>query len=178
MPRRLNRKKTEPDAPGSAAPPALPSGPPPQQPWRFIYASVYAMLLVLLVLLSVLGTSANPDVRTLTVQALQSHLVIGLAFLGGIHWGVGLRYTATAARIPVFHFLWGLLLAYLGWGAVLVAPPATSLLLLALLHLWSHLVDRRVWPGAGLWPWLHLRLHYTVAAVTFCLAGAGLTALQ
>ncbi|MDO5087083.1 MAG: DUF3429 family protein [Comamonadaceae bacterium] len=174
--RRPRPPETAPDARG-AAPPS-PYRPPPQQPWRFIYASVYAMLLVLLVLVFMLGTSLSADVHALTVQALQSHLAIGLAFSGGIHWGVGLRYTATTARIPVFHFIWGLLLAYLGWGVVLIAPPAISLVLLALLHLWSHLVDRRVWPGAGLGPWLHLRLHYTVAAITICLAGAGLLAMQ
>lgn len=109
--------------------------------------------------------------RELFSGLLVVHVAMVIAFIGGIHWGIGLRYAATTGQVPVFHIVWGPLPAYLAW-AVTGLPGVWALVVLGLLFLWTHEIDRRVWPGCGLAPWMPLRSWFTVFAVVGCLAGA------
>lgn len=100
--------------------------------------------------------------------ALASYAGVVVAFLGGIHWGIGLR---TGVQSPKFHFIWGAFAAFAGWFGVLMIPAA-GLPFLAVMFVLCYVVDDRTWERAGLSEWLTLRFHATVAAVLSCLAGA------
>ncbi|MDO5623353.1 MAG: DUF3429 domain-containing protein [Pseudomonadota bacterium] len=138
--------------------------------WRLIYILVYVAL-GLLAALALGMWIPHPAVRAAMALALAGYAAVLLGFIGGLHWGLGLRYLATTSRMPTFHFVWGPVPALLGWVAML-APAHVALLLLAAVLALSHLVDVRVWPGSGLAPWVPLRQQFTVGAMACCVLGA------
>ncbi len=119
-------------------------------------------------LLAVLMWLVHNELYGFVAAALASYGGVVVAFLGGIHWGIGLHGGINA---PKFHFIWGSVAAFSGWFAVLMHPGA-GMPFLALLFVICYIVDDRTWGKAGLSEWLTVRFHATVVAVVSCLAGA------
>jgi hypothetical protein len=108
------------------------------------------------------------DVQPLVAIALTSYGAVIASFLGGIHWGLGLRENTTWRT---FHLIWGVTPSLLAWVAVIM-PAYAGLPLLGLLLLTCYLVDRKTWPAAGLRQWMTLRFRLTLVSVLSCLLGA------
>ncbi|WP_394787920.1 DUF3429 domain-containing protein [Rhodoferax sp.] len=120
------------------------------------------------VLLAALVWLVPADLHPFIAIALVGFAAVNAAFLGGIHWGIGLRPNAPYG---FWHVGWGIAPALVAWVAV-VMPAYAGLPLLALLLLACCVVDHKTWPRAGLTAWLPMRLHTTVVAVLACLLGA------
>ena len=113
----------------------------------------------------------TPEVHPLVAIAMAGYAATVVAFLGGIHWGIGLRHDSPQRR---FHMVWGVIASLLAWIAV-VMPAYAGLPLLGLLLVACYLVDRKTWPPAGLGEWLTLRFRLTIIATLSCLLAAGTT---
>jgi hypothetical protein len=133
---------------------------------RLGYAGL-APFIGLALLLWLVDASLHPFVAL----ALAGWGAVVVSFLGGIHWGIGLRDAANLLDGPRLPLLWGMVPALLAWLAI-VMPAYAGLPLLGLILVGCYLVDRKTWPGAGLAPWLPLRLQLTVVATLSCLFGA------
>ena len=72
-----------------------------------------------------------------------------VSFLGGIHWGIGLRYAATETPGHAFHLVWGTVPPLLAWVAIMM-PAFAGLPLLGLVLVACYAVDRKTWADAGL----------------------------
>ena len=110
----------------------------------------------------------KPALHPFVAIALTGYAAVIAAFLGGIHWGLGLL---GHGRNPGFHFVWGVVPSLVAWVA-LVMPAYAGLPLLGLLLVACGVVDYRTWPAAGLGAWLPLRLQLTVVATLSCVLGA------
>ena len=113
----------------------------------------------------------TPEVHPLVAIVMAGYAATVVAFLGGIHWGIGLRHDSPQRR---FHMVWGVIASLLAWIAV-VMPAYAGLPLLGLLLVACYLVDRKTWPPAGLGEWLTLRFRLTIIATLSCLLAAGAT---
>ena len=111
------------------------------------------------------------DVHAFVAMALSAYAATIAAFLGGIHWGMGLPLDASARR---FHLVWGVVPSLVAWVALLM-PAFAGLPLLALLLVVCYGVDRRTWAQFGWSAWLPLRARLTAVAVLSCLLGASAT---
>ena len=111
------------------------------------------------------------DVHAFVAMALSAYAATIAAFLGGIHWGMGLPLDAPARR---FHRVWGVVPSLVAWVALLM-PAFAGLPLLALLLVVCYGVDRRTWAQWGWSAWLPLRARLTAVAVLSCLLGASAT---
>ena len=111
------------------------------------------------------------DVHAFVAMALSAYAATIAAFLGGIHWGMGLPLDAPARR---FHLVWGVVPSLVAWVALLM-PAFAGLPLLALLLVVCYGVDRRTWAQWGWSAWLPLRARLTAVAVLSCLLGASAT---
>lgn len=130
---------------------------------RLAYASL-APFVLLTALVWLVDATLLPFVSI----ALVAYATICAAFLGGIHWGIGLHQGPTAPR---YRYMWGTAPACIAWVAA-VMPPFAGLPLLAALLAACYAVDRRTWPQAGLASWLPLRRRQTYISVLSCLLGA------
>ena len=111
------------------------------------------------------------DVHAFVAMALSAYAATIAAFLGGIHWGMGLPLDAPARR---FHLVWGVVPSLVAWVA-LQMPAYASLPVLALLLAACYGVDRRSWDQWGWTDWLPLRARLSAVAVLSCLLGASAT---
>jgi hypothetical protein len=143
---------------------------PDSESGRFIQRLGYAGLIPFGVFALLMWLVA-PDVHPLVAIALAGYAATVVAFLGGIHWGIGLRHDSPQRR---FHMVWGAAASVLAWIAVIM-PAYAGLPLLALLLVTCYLVDRKTWPQAGLGDWLTLRFRLTLIATLSCLLGTGAT---
>lgn len=108
----------------------------------------------------------NEQAYEFVVQGLAGYAALVISFLGGIHWGLGMR-----ANVPSpTPFAWGVAPSILAWIALLM-PAHASLFIDSLLLVGCYLMDRRVYPAHGLGGWLTLRFRLTVVAVIACLLG-------
>lgn len=123
------------------------------------------------VLLALLLWLVDIALHPFVALALAGWGAVVVSFLGGIHWGIGLRDAGTRPAATRFHLAWGVVPALLAWLAM-VMPAYAGLPLLGLILVGCYLVDRQAWPDAGLGPWLPLRLRLTVVATLSCLLGA------
>lgn len=121
--------------------------------------------------LALLMWLVNADLHPFVALAMGAYGATVVSFLGGIHWGIGLRDAAVTQRVHLFHFVWGIVPPLMAWVAMLM-PAYAGLPLLGLVMVGCYLVDRRTWHGAGLDRWLPLRLRLTVVATLSCLFGA------
>lgn len=137
---------------------------------RLISALGYAGLIPFVVLASLLWL-VTPDLHPFVALALATYGAVVMSFLGGIHWGIGLRYAAMQEIGCHRHLVWGAMLAVLAWVCILM-PAFAGLPLLGALSIGAYLVDRRSWADAGLAHWLPLRLRLTTVAALSCLLGA------
>ena len=111
------------------------------------------------------------DVHAFVAMALSAYAATIAAFLGGIHWGMGLPLDAPARS---FHLVWGVAPSLVAWVALLM-PAYAGLPVLALLLLACYGVDRRSWAQWGWADWLPLRARLTAVSVLSCLLGASAT---
>jgi hypothetical protein len=137
---------------------------------RFIQRLGYGGLIPFAVF-ALLMWLVTPEVHPLVAIAMAGYAATVVAFLGGIHWGIGLRHDSPQRR---FHMGWGATASVLAWIAVIM-PAYAGLPLLALLLVACYLIDRKTWPPAGLGEWLTLRFRLTAIATLSCLLAAGAT---
>jgi hypothetical protein len=137
---------------------------------RLIQRLGYAGL-VPFVVLALLMWIVNEEAHPFVAMSLSAYAATIAAFLGGIHWGMGLPLDAPARR---FHLVWGIIPSLVAWIALLM-PAYAGLPLLALLLLVCYVVDRRTWAHWGWAEWLPLRARLTAVAVLSCLLGASAT---
>ena len=101
------------------------------------------------------------------------------SFLGGIHWGlVWVRLLDAPGLAPLPNeqarrqLVWGVVPSLLAWPGVLM-PAYAALPWLGALLLACYVVDRRLYPGAGLSTWLTLRFRLSCVAALSCFVAAG-----
>ena len=114
-----------------------------------------------------LSLIVRDDAHPYVVLVLAGYAAVIVAFLGGIHWGLGM----TAASSSPLPFAWGVAPALVAWIAV-VMPPYAGLVIQGLMLVVCYLVDRKVYPAHGLSYWLTLRFRLTVVASLSCFVGA------
>jgi hypothetical protein len=131
--------------------------------WRLGYAGLIPFVVGALLLFLV-----HEDVLALVAIALTSYAAVIASFLGGIHWGLALRENHGHRT---FQLVWGVVPSLLAWIAVIM-PAYAGLPVLAVVLVLCYLVDRKLWPQAGLRQWLTLRFRLTVVSVLSCLLGA------
>ena len=107
------------------------------------------------------------DAHPYVAAALSAYAAVIVSFLGGIHWGFGMRAAAAAPSL----FTWGVLASLIAWVAV-VMPPYAGLVVQGLALIACYLVDRRVYPRHGAAAWLLLRFRLTAVASLSCFVGA------
>jgi predicted ABC-type exoprotein transport system permease subunit len=127
--------------------------------------------LIPFVTLALLMWIVTPEAHPLVAIALTSYAAVICAFLGGIHWGIGLRHNAPSRKL---HMVWGVVPSLVAWVGVMM-PAYAGLPLLAVLLLACYLVDRKTWAEAGLRDWMTLRFRLTVVSTLACLLGAAST---
>ena len=121
--------------------------------------------------LALLMWIVTPEAHPLVAIALTSYAAVICAFLGGIHWGIGLRHNAPSRKL---HMVWGVVPSLVAWIGVMM-PAYAGLPVLAVLLVACYLVDRKTWPEAGLRDWMTLRFRLTVVSTLACLLGAAST---
>lgn len=164
---------TEPDGPAPSAA-ELAQAAHTRQSSRLLHIATYATLALPTAMAIGLWYPQSPW-RAWMIGSLLSHMALVLTFMGGLHWGIAMRYAATNARMPMFHFVWGPLPGLFAWLA-LMADPVSALLLMIVVALWSYWVDFKTWPGSGLGPWMQLRSLFTLG--TLCYSIIALLALM
>ena len=105
-------------------------------------------------------------------RALRDYAAVILSFVGALHWGFATMSHEMAAGARNRAFAWSVIPSLLAWAALLLAPPASSLLLTAgfALHFF---MDRRFAKQTPLAPWyLPLRFRLTLVACLCLLLGA------
>jgi Protein of unknown function (DUF3429) len=113
----------------------------------------------------------TPEAHPFVAIALCAYGATIAAFLGGIHWGIGLRHNAPQRKL---HMVWGVIPSLVAWIAVIM-PAYAGLPLLGFLLVACYLVDRKTWPEAGLRDWMTMRFRLTVVSTLSCLLGAAAT---
>ncbi len=102
--------------------------------------------------------------------ALSAYAAVIVSFLGGIHWGFGIRRSRDD---DLSRFAWGVVPSLVAWLAVLM-PANAALVIHGLMLVICYLVDRKIYPIEGAARWLTLRFRLTVVAALSCfLAAAG-----
>lgn len=112
---------------------------------------------------------AYSDEHVFALEGLAKYAALIVAFLGGIHWGLGFR-----ADVPSpGPFAWGAVPVLLAWIAVLM-PAYAGLVVLGALMLVCYLIDRKAYRAHGAGAWLTLRFRLSAVASLSCfLAAAG-----
>lgn len=106
---------------------------------------------------------------------VQGHVSLGLSayagvivsFLGGIHWGFGIR----SPQPDSGRFVWAIVPSLIAWPAILM-PPHAALVLHGVTLIACYLVDRKVYPRHHAAGWLTLRFRLTAVASLSCFLGA------
>jgi Protein of unknown function (DUF3429) len=98
---------------------------------------------------------------------LSAYAALIVTFLGGIHWGIGMRL----AHPPTSLFVWGVGPSFPAWVAVMM-PPSAGLVIHGLMLIVCYAVDRRVYPQHGMAAWLTMRFRLSTVAALCCFLGA------
>ena len=134
---------------------------------RLAYAGLIPFVLGALLVWLLAGYQA--EAHAFVTLALSCYAALIISFLGGIHWGLGMRQTVPSPQ----PFVWGVVPSLLAWVAV-VMPPYAGLVLHGVLLVLCYLVDRRTYPALGVGAWLTLRFRLSAVAALSCfLAAAG-----
>lgn len=107
----------------------------------------------------------RPEAHPYVALALSTYAAVIVSFLGGIHWGLGLR--EPQPRL----FRWGVVPSLVAWVAVMM-PPYAGLVILGAMLIACYAVDRRWYPQLGLQAWLTLRFRLSAIASLSCFVGA------
>lgn len=116
----------------------------------------------------------TPDLTPWVAIALATYAALIASFLGGIHWGVAWLRLERGQDGARGHLAWGVMPSLLAWPGV-VMPAHAGLVWLAVVLVICYLVDRKLYPAAGLSSWLPLRFRLSSVAALCCLIGAGAT---
>lgn len=134
---------------------------------RLAYAGLAPFVLGAL-LVWLIGDS-NVEAHAFVTLALSAYGAVAVTFLGGIHWGLGMRQHIPSPQ----PFVWGVVPALIAWVAV-VMPAYAGLVVLGLMLVVCYLVDRRSYAALGVSAWLTLRFRLSAIAAFSCfLAAAG-----
>lgn len=115
----------------------------------------------------------NAEAHPYVVEGLAGYAALIVSFLGGIHWGFGMKALGQPGGVPLRPFAWGVVPSLLAWIG-LTMPAYAGLVVLGVLLLLCYAVDRRAYPAAGLSAWLTLRFRLSAVAALSCfLAAAG-----
>jgi hypothetical protein len=121
--------------------------------------------LIPFVLGALLALLVREDLYHYVTRGLAAYGAVIVTFLGGIHWGLGMRDPAPmATSMP---FAWGAVPALVAWFAI-VMPPDAGLMILGVMLVVCYLVDRRSYAAHGLGAWLTLRFRVTAVAALSC----------
>ena len=120
-------------------------------------------------LLALLVWLVDIELREWAAHAMAAYAALIASFLGGIHWGAIWGRNGVSEVSPIW---WGITPSLLAWPGVLM-PPHAGLVWLALALVLCYLVDRRLYPNAGVGAWLTLRFRLTAVATLSCLIAAG-----
>jgi len=112
----------------------------------------------------------HPEQHAFVTDALAKYAALVVAFLGAIHWGLGLKQ-AVPSPSP---FAWAVTPVLLAWIGVLM-PPYAGLVVLGVLLVVCYAVDRRAYRAHGAAAWLTLRFRATVVASLSCFVAAALS---
>lgn len=107
------------------------------------------------------------DAKQHVEAALSAYAALILSFLGGIHWGFGIR----SGQDDPARFGWAVVPSLVAWLAVLM-PSSAALVIHASMIVVCYLVDRTVYPLHGAAGWLTLRFRLTIVASLSCFLGA------
>jgi hypothetical protein len=147
--------------PSSSRTTGLPTGPSPVA-LKLSYAGlapfVFGALLALLV---------REEVYPHVALGLSAYAAVIVSFLGGIHWGLGMR-AAVPNPVP---YAWGVVPSLVAWVAA-VMPPYAGLVIQGAMLVVCFLVDRRLYREQGMGAWLTLRFRLTVVATLSCFVAA------
>jgi hypothetical protein len=119
------------------------------------------------VLGALLAMLVRVDALPYVVLSLSVYAGMIIAFLGGIHWALGM----TARTHEPRRLLWALVPTALGWVSVMM-PPHAGLVIQGVALVACYLVDRRVYPAFGLSKWMTLRFRLTFVSVLSCFIAA------
>ena len=141
---------------------------------------------------------ANNDLQPFVATALTGYAAIIASFLGGIHWGAAWVHSEAGSshrdehQVPALW--WGITASLLAWLGVLIPiltclvwylaqgqldiaeiklQAKAGLIWLGLLLVACYLVDRKLYPSAGLQHWLTLRFQLSTVAALCCFLAAG-----
>lgn len=123
--------------------------------------------LVPFVLGALLVWFVDAPARPHVAAALSAYAAMVVAFLGAIHWGLGMMRPDPPQRL----FTWSVVPALVAWIAVLMKPEA-GLVVHGVMLAVCYAVDRKVYPVHGAAAWLTLRFRLSAAASLCCFVGA------
>ena len=157
-------------------------------------AGLIPFVLLALMVWLLIGNDLQPFVAT----ALACYAALIVSFLGGIHWGAAWVHSAAGSSHRDTHQVpalwWGITASLLAWLGVLIPllsglvwylaqgrigleevhlQAKAGLIWLGLLLVACYLVDRKLYPSAGLQHWLTLRFHLSTVAALSCFLAAG-----
>lgn len=113
------------------------------------------------------------DAHGFVSQGLSAYAALTISFLGGIHWGLAFRQTASPPVPSFAPFAWGVVPSLMAWVAVMM-PAYAGLVLQGVMLVLCYLVDRRLYPALGAAGWLTLRFRLSLVAALACfIAAAG-----
>lgn len=107
-----------------------------------------------------------PDVQPYVSLALSAYAAVVVAFLGAVHWGLGMLAGGDARR-----FGWAVVPA-LAAAVGATMPPYAGLVVHGVMLAACYAVDRRVYPRLGLEGWLTLRFRLSAVSSLCCFVGA------
>lgn len=134
---------------------------------RLGYAGLIPFVVGVLLVWLVRG---HPEQHAFVVDALAKYAALVVAFLGAVHWGLGLKQSVPSPS----PFGWAVVPALLAWIGVLM-PPYAGLVVLGVLLVVCYAVDRRAYRAHGAAAWLTLRFRATVVASLSCFVAAALS---
>ena len=138
------------------------------------------------------------DLQPFVATALACYAAIIASFLGGVHWGAAWVHSAANSshrdehQVPALW--WGISAPLLAWLGILIPilsglvwyiaqgelsinevklQAQAGLVWLGLLLIACYLIDRKLYPSAGLQHWLTLRFHLSTVASLSCFLAAG-----
>jgi hypothetical protein len=141
----------------------------PGAPNAFASRLAYAGL-VPFVIAAALAWLVREDAHFYVVDALSKYAALVISFLGGIHWGLGMRQSVPSPS----PFGWAVVPVLLAWIGALM-PAYAGLPLLGALLIVCYLVDRRAYRAHGVATWLTLRFRLSFIAAFCCFLAAAST---
>jgi Protein of unknown function (DUF3429) len=123
--------------------------------------------LIPFVLCALLSLIVREDAHPYVLLMLSGYAAVVLSFLGGIHWGLGMRTQPDLTT----HYVWGVVPSLVGWVSV-VMPAFAGLVIQGVMLVACYMVDRKFYPNYGASAWLTLRFRLTVIAGLSCFIGA------